>query len=243
MIFVKKYFPNLSSFKNTIPAIKFLFSLQNANHRNLLPLVIKSKSQNYQDLFVLSELNMKQDGFFVEFGATNGVDISNTFLLEEEFGWKGILAEPAQFWQEELRRNRPSAFLEYLCVWTDSNIQLLFNETENTDLSTLNSFSSLDSHKELRKIGKKYYVNTISLTDLLDKYSAPAHIDYLSIDTEGSEFDILKSFDFDRYSFGVITCEHNYTATREKIYKLLVSKGYTRKYENISRWDDWYVKI
>jgi FkbM family methyltransferase len=242
-IFIPKKSREIISIKNPITVLKFLLSSRNANHKKLLPLILKSKSQNYQDIFVLSELNMKQEGFFVEFGATNGIDLSNTFLLEEEFDWKGILAEPALFWHKALRENRPSAFIEDLCVWTKSNIQVMFNETENTELSTMEIFSNLDSHHELRKIGQKYFVETISLTDLLDKYSAPKHIDYLSIDTEGSEIDILNAFDFERYSFGVITCEHNYTTAREKIYKLLTSKGYIRKSENISRWDDWYVKV
>ena len=229
--------------QNLLPAMEFLLSIQSENTKDLLPFMEKSKSQNYQDLFVLSEIGLKKRGYFVEFGATNGIDISNTFLLENEFGWNGILAEPAKYWHETLRLNRPSAFIEELCVWTDSNSQLMFNETENTDLSTLDTFSNSDSHHEYRKIGKKYYVNTISLTDLLVKYSAPKYIDYLSIDTEGSEYDILRNFDFDKYTFGVITCEHNYTTARDKIHKLLISKGYIRKYEKISLWDDWYVKL
>src|SRR6056297_216441 len=57
-----------------------------------------SKSQLRQDLFVLSELGFKQHGFFVEFGATNGIDLSNTYLMEARFGWNGILAEPARLW-------------------------------------------------------------------------------------------------------------------------------------------------
>ncbi|NKB76872.1 MAG: hypothetical protein GKR96_07435 [Gammaproteobacteria bacterium] len=57
-----------------------------------------SKSQLRQGLFALSELSFKQGGFFVEFGATNGVGLSNTHLLETKFGWKGILAEPAKLW-------------------------------------------------------------------------------------------------------------------------------------------------
>ena len=49
-----------------------------------------SKSQLGQNLFVLSELNFKQNGYFVEFGATNGIDLSNTYLMENRFNWKGI---------------------------------------------------------------------------------------------------------------------------------------------------------
>ena len=222
--------------------LNFLLSLQSRYGKELWPLIGDSKSQNFQDLFVLSELALKKNGFFVDFGATNGIHCSNSFLLENSFGWRGILAEPAKRWHKELRRNRPLASIEDACVWKESNLHLTFNETEDGNLSTLDSFSSLDSHRELRKHGQRYEITTISLTDLLDKYSAPKTIDYLSIDTEGSEFEILSAFDFEKYSFSVITCEHNYTPAREKIYELLTSKGYVRKYEELSLWDDWYVK-
>jgi hypothetical protein len=93
-----------------------------------------------------------------------------------------------------------------------------------------------------RKSGHSYDVKTISLKDLLEKYRAPDEIDYLSIDTEGSELEILSSFDFDRYQFKVITCEHNFTRMREKIFSLLTEHGYVRKYIGFSKWDDWYTK-
>ena len=68
-----------------------------------------SKSQLRQDLFVLSEHNFKENGFFVEFGSTNGVDLSNTYILETKFNWKGILAEPAKIWHSSLKDNRSAA--------------------------------------------------------------------------------------------------------------------------------------
>ena len=238
----KNTLASLSSAISSIPARDFLTSLKSPYMKELLPILGDSKSQNFQDLFLLSVLNLKKSGFFVEFGATNGIDFSNSFLLENSFGWRGILAEPAKTWHKELRLNRPLASIEFACVWKESNLLLSFNETEDGNLSTLDFFSGLDSHRELRKHGQKYEVTTISLMDLLDKYSAPQSIDYLSIDTEGSEFEILSSFDFEKYSFSVITCEHNYTPAREKIYELLTSKGYVRKHEKLSLWDDWYVK-
>ena len=66
-------------------------------------------------------------------------------------------------------------------------------------------------------------METVSLTDLLDDHSAPLEIDYLSIDCEGSELEILKNHNFDKYSFKVITCEHNFTEKRKKIYDLLLT--------------------
>jgi hypothetical protein len=64
----------------------------------------------------------------------------------------------------------------------------------------------------------------------------------LSVDTEGSEYEILKTFDFNKFSFGIITVEHNYTLQRELIFELLTNNGYKRKYENVSEFEDWYVK-
>ena len=207
----------------------------------ILNFLSKSQSQLRQDIFVLSHLGFKKNGYFVEFGATNGIALSNTYLMETEFGWSGILAEPAKCWQSELQINR-KCNIENKCVWSDSNSILTFNEVFNAELSTIDLFSNNDHHSALRKKGECYEVNTISLNELLEKYNAPIQIDYLSIDTEGSEFQILEKLDFSKYSFGVITCEHNYTPMREKIFDLLTKHGYLRKYEEFSKWDDWYVK-
>ncbi len=79
--------------------------------------------------------------------------------------------------------------------------------------------------------------------DLMAESNAPLNPDYLSIDTEGSEFEILSHFDFGRYPFKVITCEHNFTPMREKLHDLLTSAGYVRKFESASQFDDWYVRV
>ena len=204
-------------------------------------LVGRSTAQLGQDLFVLSELNLKRNGFFVEFGSTNGVDLSNTVLLEKEFGWNGILAEPAKCWHSALKNNR-TCHIETRCVWSSSGSVLTFSEAEWAELSTISAYKSNDLHKNTRKRSHTYDVETISLIDLLDNYNAPKIIDYLSIDTEGSEFEILSAFDFEKYRFGVISCEHNFTPAREQIMRLLSSHGYIRKYEDVSLYDDWYVR-
>lgn len=178
---------------------------------------------------------------FVEIGATDGVVLSNSFLLEKFFHWDGILVEPAKKWHHALQENR-SCNICHDCAWSESNHTLTFNEVPIGELSTLHTFSGNDTHAKNRKKGIVYPVKTISLNDLLVKYEAPAHIDYLSIDTEGSEFDILSTCDFNRFHFSVITCEHNYTESREKIYRLLTQNGYKRILTQLSQFDDWYVK-
>ena len=200
-----------------------------------------SRAQLMQDLFVLYHLQNKRQGYFVEFGATDGVTINNTVLLEREFGWTGILAEPARAWHEPLRANRTCA-VNTGCVWHTSGKTLLFNQTPDKEYSTIDELSGSDYHADRRVHGERYAVATVSLLDLLDQNDAPSIIDYLSIDTEGSEFEILNAFDFRKYDVQVITVEHNYTANRGRLYDLLVGSGYTRKFKTLSQWDDWYVR-
>ena len=83
-------------------------------------------------------------------------------------------------------------------------------------------------------------VLTVSLDDLLDQHDAPETIDYLSIDTEGSEFTILDSYSFKR-NFNLMTVEYGNQVERDKIYKLLTSKNYVRVHQKVSSWEDWYA--
>lgn len=236
----KSTFDRMLADSSSVKDIQLLKSVPAQSRDKCIDLLELSHSQLRQDIFVLSELDFKKEGFFVEFGATNGVTLSNSHLLEKEFGWKGILAEPAKMWHNTLKEVR-NAHIETKCVWKTSGEILKFNETDIGELSTIDEFSSTDEHSKHRKTGKRYDVETITLVELLEKYNAPSHIDYLSIDTEGSEYEILKDFNFDKYQFNVITCEHNHTPVREDIYNLLTRHGYVRKFEHISDFDDWYV--
>lgn len=203
-----------------------------------LAMVPESKAQLGQDIAALAFNNFSQNGFFVEFGATNGLDLSNTYLLEKRFGWRGILAEPAKMWHRELAMNR-DAILDLRCVWKSSGENLPF--TEAAELSTIQTFTGADQHSATRGNKASYSVETVSLADLLNQHGAPRHINYLSIDTEGSEFSILESFDFKSYSFSFISVEHNHTQQRSDLHNLLSQNGYKRVLENFSDWDDWYV--
>ena len=202
----------------------------------------QSKAQAFQDVFVLLMTNEKRNGYFVEFGATNGITLSNTFFLEKSYGWNGILAEPARCWHSELSANR-NCKIDTNCVWEKSGEQLQFNEVAAGELSTISTFSASDGHFRDRQNGKVYTVETISLNDLLEKHGAPIDIDYMSVDTEGSEFTILKNFNFTKYNIRIITVEHNFTEIRETIHDLLKRNGYQRIFEKFSDWDDWYIKV
>jgi FkbM family methyltransferase len=221
--------------------LEFLASMPPAHVIELLKMVPHSQAQLRQDFFVLSELGMKRGGFFVEFGAASGKELSNTWLLEKHFGWSGILAEPAKCWHAALAANR-NCIIEQDCVWKSTGDQLEFLQTDQPELGTLAGFQDVDGHAKSRDSSKRYRVKTVSLGDLLLRHNAPAELDYLSIDTEGSEFEILQSVDFARHPFKTITCEHNFTPAREKIHTLLKAAGYVRKHEAFSDFDDWYAR-
>jgi len=205
-------------------------------------------SQLGQDLWVLQKTNNKQNGYFVEFGAVDGIMLSNTYALEKNHGWNGILAEPNPMHHEALHKNR-KCNISTKCVYTESNKILTFldcgGSADNEHaLSALEEFANCDFHSNTRLSNhKKIEVQTITLLDLLEQFNAPRQIDYLSLDTEGGEYEILKTFDWSYYDISLITVEHNYSQTRQNIYEFLTSKGYRRVQEKESKWDDWYTKL
>jgi len=199
-----------------------------------------SKAQIQQDLFALAMTACKRGGYFVEFGAADGVAISNTWLLETKFGWTGILAEPARVRHAALRANR-NCHIDTRCVWSGDSSHaatggIPFTEHTSPDLSGVSAWMARRPRRSI-----DYRVETVSLDDLLESYAAPSHIDYLSIDTEGSEFEILNACDLGRWRFGTVTVEHNFLPQRDAIHDLLVAHGYKRILIHISEQDDWYV--
>jgi FkbM family methyltransferase len=204
-----------------------------------------SRSQLQQDLVAQWSLRKGIDSnaspFFVEFGATDGITLSNTYLLEKEFGWEGILCEPGKSWHGKLSTNR-SCKIDRRCVFSSTGKSIPFMEVREGELSTISSFAESDSWGEVRKNSLQYNVETITLEDLLFENNAPKKINYLSVDTEGSEYEILKDFNFNKWEIDFISVEHNFTPNRDKLHKLFTSFGYSRKFTSISNWDDWYFK-
>ena len=230
------------SYKRTLAIIgNFAANHPNESIEDFIDLIDLSQSQIGQDIFVVSQLGLRP-GFFIEFGASDGITLSNTHLLESKLGWQGILAEPARRDADNLAKNR-TAKIDYRCVWKKSGRKLSFVEAKYSVLSTLALYSEDDFHAKQRESPEDtYHVETVSLTDLLDQHNAPRDIDYLSIDTEGSELDIISSFDFDKYNISIITCEHNYAKNREKIQEILKTNGYHQVFEAFSEMDDWFVR-
>jgi len=198
-----------------------------------------SYSQLGQDLEVLKVFKNKTDGFFIEIGASDGINLSNTYLLETQYNWKGICVEPIPDKFELLCKNRPNSSCSDKAVYNESNKPMIFDIANNDTLFSGIS-KCIDCHANMINYNKtQIIVHTISFDDLLEQFNAPSFIEYLSLDTEGSELEILKSVDFQKYTFGIIDVEHNFVEPRRtQIRELLTSNGYN--YIKQNQWDDSY---
>lgn len=182
----------------------------------------ESYSQNGQDRYVAETVfNGKRDGFFVEAGAGDGLWISNTLLLERRYGWSGILVEPTSAFVL-LQKNRPNCRLENSCLAgvrksvtlveifdtgqaalsPDAGANLLLSKTVDVAPETL---AQMDS--AWGKAQRQYEVQARPLAEVLKAHGAPRTIDYLSLDVEGYEYEILGNFPFADYRFGCLGIE------------------------------------
>jgi FkbM family methyltransferase len=196
-------------------------------------------SQLGQDLAVVQYYQNKRDGFFVEIGASDGINLSNTYLLETKYNWRGICVEPIPSVFTKLCRNRPKSTCSNKAVYSESDKQVTFDIAHEADVLS-GITCHIDKHAALVNKNKtQIMVTTITLNDLLTSCNAPLFIDYLSLDTEGSELEILKSVNLQKYTFGLIDVEHNHIEPRRsEIKTLLLANGYNYVRENA--WDDCY---
>lgn len=206
---------------------------------------MKYYSQLGQDKFIDEYLNEKQNGFFIEIGAHDGVSCSNTLFFEEFRNWKGICIEPGTEEFEKLSKNRKSINIK-ACIsdydgeseytYIEGYSMMLSGLSESYNFSHQNRISNEISHYggKVNKIKMPVY----RLQSILNEHNI-TDVDYCSIDTEGSEFNIVKSIDFEKTNIKIFSIENNYGDTEIKDF--LESKGYTL-YKKI-QWDDIFIKL
>jgi len=187
-------------------------------------------SQAEQDKWVCEILDFKKDGYFVEIGAYDGIESSNTYFVEKELGWKGICIEPAPHIFDKLAANRKSVNLKVAVM--DYKGTIYFGE--DTVSETPN----------------RHLVDCDTLDNLLTANNAPLNIDYMSVDIEGCEYRALKDFPFNKWNVTLLTIEHNsYKDGPEKknqLFELLTNRGFMRIVDDAKDprglpFEDWYV--
>lgn len=192
-------------------------------------------SQSGQDKWVCEFYIYKKNGFFIELGAYDGIQTSNTYYMEKNLDWKGICVEAHPDIFKRLYSNRKSI-----------NVNVALNDYVGE------CFFSGD---KISTNGTKVPCNI--LNNILLENNCPKDIDYLSIDIEGYEYIVLKDFPFSDWNIGLITVEHNLycdgSERKNNLYNLLTQNGYTRVVDNAlcldknplyynKPYEDWYVK-
>ena len=193
----------------------------------------ESYSYQGQDLFVVEALAGLRGGFFVDSGASDGVNGSNSRLLETGFDWTGICIEPNEVSFETLRRHRSCLCINCCLAGAEGPVDFL--EVAGVLGGIIDEYDPGHLQYTRSLLGQQWSDPALpptirkqarTLGSVLRECGAPRIIDYWSLDTEGSELTLLKTFPFDEFLFRVLTVEHNITPVRRHIQELLESRGY-----------------
>jgi len=176
-----------------------------------------------------------ENGFYVDIGANDGRSSSNTYHLEKYKGWGGVLIEPimhVHFRSREIRDLDRNQF--FCCALVDQyykheSVELIYSglmSVAHQDVSDLNSVEWSEMGGEFLARGERVqrtWSEARTLDSVLQESKAPKNIDFLSIDTEGSEFSILKNFDFGKWEFRFIMIE---SPLNSAVHSLLIDHNY-----------------
>ncbi len=211
--------------------------------KKLLPdslyFLLKKRQISKNKYFGLNEIDRKiskylnyDNGYYIELGANDGVSQSNTLFFELNRNWKGILVEPikSKFYQCKKIRSNKNLFFNSACVSSDYNddtVELIYSNLRtitNDDKNQIKAKYHLNNEDlNIYQTHKKILAKARTLNSILKEAKAPKKIDFLSIDTEGYEIEILKGLDFNNFFFDYILIE---TKSFEILDKFLNQRNY-----------------
>lgn len=200
---------------------------------------LKYRGQLLQDKWVVMMTQGKQKGVFLEIGSSDGVKLNNTFCLEKKFSWSGMCVEPNPDFFKKLCANRTAITLPYAFSKESGEIVEFINHDV---LGTIAKYSSADGHAANREnfISEHGTIKVLTARPdlILELYKFPENFDFLSLDVEGAELEVLESFNLSKWHPALACIEHNYIQDRRfAIFQLLSLYGY-KCLEN--DFDDWY---
>lgn len=191
-------------------------------------------SQSGQDKFIFNHFfkNYEKPGFFIELGALDGILISNTLFYEKILKWNGICIEPTSHYYQKLLLQRNC--YKFNDVIFDQKKDIIFYEAPSC-CDSLNGIKELYDPRHIKRIERESIeykqennnIETIKRTRTMDSILKEVNvkdIDFLSLDTEGSELNILKSINWLNTKIKIICVENNYGDL--KIHNFLLSLNY-----------------
>jgi len=184
----------------------------------------KSSGACGQDLLVSQLLGHKRNGVFMDIGANDGVTISNSLYFEGQLGWTGLAVEPIPAVFALLKNNRTCNTLQGCITPRAGKATFLEMTGAPNMLSTLTAHNTGLTARRIRKNARRQNaavreieVECFTFQSLIEKYQI-TEIDFLSIDTEGGELEILESIDFDQCRVRVVSVENNYFTGKIRAY-------------------------
>jgi FkbM family methyltransferase len=198
------------------------------------------QAQHGEDRWLEAFFGRKTDGFFVEVGAYDGVVLSNTFFFEN-VGWRGVLVEPDPAKAAQCRANRPgSQVFECAAVASREVKEISFFAVQGGEVYSTASLT--DQHRQrVAEYGlpmKETRVRAMTLDEILEKAGARA-VDFITIDVEEGELEVLKGFDIARWRPAAVMVETNSRFRKPEIRRYFVEHGYVFRYSIVM--NDIYV--
>jgi FkbM family methyltransferase len=168
----------------------------------------------------------KRNGVFLELGALNGVQYSNTKFFEDSMGWSGVLIEPNPVEYEKLVVNRPRSSLHNCIISVNSTPLELYM---NGAVSSVKKFTTDEFFNgwHANKVVPIRVIPTRRLDDILHEQGI-SRIDFWSLDVEGAEYDVLQTMDWS-IAVGVLCIEMSggdASEMNEQCRNLLRSQGF-----------------
>jgi len=197
------------------------------------------------DEVIESYFETQRQGYCIEVGAADGVKGSNTKYFED-IGWTALCIEPNPAFQESLKTHRKH-ILQTACSNKNGTEQFcVFDVGSNNILSSISSLDPddrlINDHKHIMNNTHKMDVQVNTLSQILiehaNKFQIPHDINFISIDTEGTELDVLQGFDFKNYNVFLFVIENNYNDNDIENY--MITQGYKKHRRYII--NDFYIK-
>jgi FkbM family methyltransferase len=216
---------------NTLVEIRKRIVITTESDRMRLPALMPS--QYGEDILLWNFFEHKREGFFVEVGAYNGVGFSNTYFFEA-VGWTGLLIEPAPEFYQACCSSRPHSQVINAAVGrSDQGKRIKFSVAEGSrGVGTL-SFCGENSQQVERIHREGGVLHTVdvpllSLSELLENHQG--EIDFITIDVEGAEMDVLQGLDLERFCPRVLMIEDNSNGVDTSVKDWLALHNYGERF-------------
>ena len=197
----------------------------------------KSFSQNYEDLIAMYLLDKNKfqypiENFFVEIGAFDGITYSTTKYFEDCLNFNGIAIEASPGNYEKLKKNRKCIVLNYAVDCVSGESKKLKED------GVYSKFVESEDESNFTKVMTK------SVKEIFEEFNCPLNIDFVSIDTEGNEYEILKGIDLEKYNIKILCIETNFDNNKSQLIKTHLSKyGYQKVLNNKFDFNSWFIRV